>query len=114
MMDAREPRETSFPWEKPDEKVTIDHATIRRWSESRGGRPAAAKPSQPRSGTETLRIAFPDQPLPEPLREISWAEFFDTFERSRLAFVYQDAVEDAIESRFYKLVSRRELDEQRG
>jgi hypothetical protein len=53
---------------------------------------------------DLLRIEFPDRQLPDSFREISWAEFFEAFDRARLAFLYKDEVEDAVESRFYKFV----------
>jgi hypothetical protein len=74
--------------------MTTDHEQIRRWVEVRGGRPALVKDSG------VLRIDFPDGPG-ESLAPISWEEFFDKFEQSQLAFLYQEGA-----SRFNKLVSR--------
>jgi hypothetical protein len=61
--------------------VTTDHDEIRRWAEKRGGRPA-----------RVIGIDFPGEPADEDLEEISWAEFFERFERKKLAFCYQEEV----------------------
>lgn len=91
-----------------ESRTTTDHDEIRRWVEERGGRPASV------SGTEAggehagvLRIDFPGYGAEEDsLEHVSWGEFFDKFEESELAFVYQDTVASGEESRFFKFVSR--------
>jgi len=68
--------------------TTTDHDEICRWAEERGGRPATAVGEE---GPAALRIAFAgDQFEEETLEEISWAEFFATFEEANLVFVYQE------------------------
>ena len=79
---------------------TTDHDTIREWAEARGGHPARVKGIGDQGGAGLLRIDFGE---PEPnLEEISWEDFFETFEESGLAFLYQDKEE----SRFNKLIQR--------
>jgi hypothetical protein len=87
-------------------QTTTDHDVIRKWVEKRGGRPArVAKTGPGKSGGRKgsagiLRIDFAE---PEKaLEQISWEEFFRTFEHEKLAFLYQD--EDG--SRFQKFVQR--------
>lgn len=53
-----------------------------------------------------LRVNFPGSPADESFKMISWDTFFDKFEASQLAFVYQDATADGQQSRFGKLISR--------
>jgi hypothetical protein len=91
----------------PGAKRTTDHATIRRWVEARGGRPASVAGTQ-RSGEEAgiLRIDFPDRGHDEKLTPISWDEFFQKFEESRLAFLYQNDTSNGRLSRFSRFVSR--------
>ena len=74
-----------------------DHAAIRRWTESHGGRPA----KRDREGADgILRVDFQE---PEPgLTEIDWEEFFAIFEERRLALLLPD---DA-RSRWSRFVSR--------
>jgi hypothetical protein len=87
-------------------KTTTDHDTIREWAEKRGGRPARVAETAPgRSGAQRgsgglLRIDFAEKD--EELEEISWEDFFKTFDRNKLAFLYQDEKD----SRFHKVVNR--------
>jgi hypothetical protein len=88
-----------------ESKTTTDHDEIRRWVQERGGKPASVKGT---GGEEpgVLRIDFPGRGDEDSLEEISWEEFFDKFEKEKLAFLYQDRTEDGSESRFFKLVNR--------
>jgi hypothetical protein len=81
-------------------KTTTDHAEIRRWAEARGGRPAHVTETGEGDDPGVLRIDFegPD----DRLEEISWDDWFRSFEENRLAFLYQDEAD----SRFNKLVDR--------
>jgi hypothetical protein len=81
-------------------QTTTDHDVIRKWAEARGGRPARVKGTGDAGDAGLLRLDF--GPAEEGLEEIGWDEFFDTFEESGLAFVYDDAPD----SRFGKLISR--------
>ncbi len=85
-------------------QTTTDHDTIRRWAESRGGKPAAVAATHAADDAGILRIDF-DEPE-EGLEPISWDEFFDKFEESQLAFLYQDRTQGGDTSRFFKLVRR--------
>ncbi|RJR34334.1 MAG: hypothetical protein C4576_26485 [Desulfobacteraceae bacterium] len=91
-----------------ESKTTTDHNTIKKWTEKRGGRPATVKNTE-RKGEEAgiLRIKFAEgNGNEESLEEIPWEEFFDKFEESDLAFLYQDSTKDGKESRFFKFVRR--------
>jgi hypothetical protein len=86
-------------------KTTTDHDTIRRWAESRGGRPARVKGTGDEDDPGMLRLDFGER---DPsLEEISWDEFFEEFDESDLAFLYQDETSSGNESRFSKLVERQ-------
>jgi hypothetical protein len=87
-----------------ESKTTTNHDEIRRWVEERGGRPAAVTETGGDGDAGILRIDFGDED--EGLREISWDEFFNTFDESNLAFLYQDETNEGSESRFNKFVSR--------
>ena len=81
-------------------ETTTDHEVIRAWAEARGGRPARVKGTGGKEDAGLLRLDFGEPE--ENLETIEWEEFFDTFEESGLAFVYDDGPE----SRFGKLVRR--------
>lgn len=83
-------------------KTTTDHETIRRWAEERGGRPARVKGTGGKDDAGMLRLDFGDRD-PQ-LEEISWEEFFQKFDESDLAFLYQEETASGEESRFSKFV----------
>ena len=87
--------------------TTTDHDEIRQWVEGRGGHPATVR-STVGNGHEPgiLRIDFPGYSGEGSLEEITWDEFFDKFEESKLAFLYQKETAGGKKSNFNKLVSR--------
>ena len=74
--------------------------TIRKWAEARDGRPARVKGTGDAKDAGLLRLDF-GKPE-ESLEAITWDEFFEKFEESELALLY----EDEPENRFSKLVRR--------
>jgi hypothetical protein len=83
-------------------QATTDHQVIRHWIETHKGHPSVVRATE---GTRPdsaglLRVDF--GPAEETLQEISWDDFFDTFDSNGLAFLYQDEKQ----SRFHKFVSR--------
>ena len=91
---------------KHESKTTTDHDEIRRWVESRDGKPACVRGTGGKGDTGLLRIDFPCYSGEDSLQHINWDEFFEKFEESELAMVYQDETADGNESRFCKLISR--------
>ena len=81
-------------------QTTTDHDTIRKWAEARDGRPARVKGTGDAKDAGLLRLDF-GKPE-ESLEATTWEEFFDKFEESDLAFLY----EDEPDNRFSKLVRR--------
>lgn len=90
-----------------ESKQTRDHEEIKKWAEERGGTPAVVKGTEDDgTGIGLLRIDFPGYDESS-LEEISWDEWFDTFDDKNLEFLYQDTLESGETSRFFKLVSSR-------
>ncbi len=89
-------------------QTTTDHEFIRRWAEERGGTPSQVKGTQ-RRGKDAglLRIDFPGYSGAGKLEPISWDEFFEKFEESGLALVYQEKTSNGERSNFNELVSRQ-------
>ena len=81
-------------------ETPTDHDVIRKWIESRQGRPTKVAGTESNDGEGILRIDFrePDDKL-EP---INWDEFFETFEDRKLAFLHQYKTADVKTSRFFK------------
>lgn len=89
--------------------ATIDHETIRRWVEERGGQPAHVEATAD-DGAGILRLQFPDTKRDhDEIEPISWDDFFEKFEEEGLAFVYQEETENDRMSRFYKFVDRESV-----
>jgi hypothetical protein len=80
--------------------TTTDHKAIRKWAEARGGKPARVKGTGDSKDPGLLRLDFGEPE--EGLEPITWEEFFDKFEDSNLALLY----EDEPDNRFSKLVRR--------
>ncbi len=89
-------------------QATEDHATIRRWVEGRGGKPAAVKGTHRKDDPGLLRIMFPGAPHAhdENLEEVSWDDWFEKFEEAKLAFLYEEKTAGGEKSLFNKLISR--------
>jgi hypothetical protein len=91
-------------------QTTTDHNEIQRWVSERGGHPARVKGTDKGGSAGVLRIDYPGFSGEERLEEISWTEFFDGFEKNRLAFLYQEETSEGELSRFSKLVERSSKD----
>ena len=89
-----------------ESQTTTDHDEIREWVEARDGQLAYVKGTEDGDGG-MLRIDFPDED-DEDLDDISWDEFFETFEENDLAFLYQEETSDNETSYFSKFVSRED------
>jgi hypothetical protein len=94
-------------------KITTDHDEIRNWAEERGGCPATVRSTHgkghdDKSGAGIIRIEFPDAPHSkhDALEEISWEEFFEKFDESNLALLYQEETAGGEKSNFNKLIGR--------
>src|SRR5690625_1585565 len=89
------------------ERVTIDHETIRTWAQERGGFPATVRGSAPGTGDEAgvLQIGFEDE-TNENLEQISWEEFFEKFEEKALQMRYRGAPGDGDIDRFHAFDNR--------
>ncbi|MEU2612926.1 SAP domain-containing protein [Micromonospora sp. NPDC007271] len=83
--------------------VTTDHDVIRRWAEARRGVPATVDGTEHDGRAGVLRFDFPANGRADRLREISWEEWFRTFDERRLNFIYQEERSDGRQSNFFRL-----------
>jgi hypothetical protein len=89
-----------------ESKTTTDLNEIRKWAESRDGKPAVVKSTENgKKGGGVLRIDFPGYSGENSLETISWEEWYEIFKDRNLAFLYQDQTANGKESRFFKLIS---------
>jgi hypothetical protein len=89
-------------------RSTRNHDEIKRWVEERGGSPASVRGTE-KGGQHAglLRIDFPGASGEKTLEHITWEEFFEKFDESNLAFLYQDQTKGGKPSRFFKFVSAK-------
>jgi glutathione synthase/RimK-type ligase-like ATP-grasp enzyme len=86
-------------------QITTNHEEIKRWVKERGGRPAVVKDTEGQgAGAGVIRINFPEHSEKDTLKEISWEDFFKTFDQRKLGFLYQDKTKDGQMSRFFKFI----------
>lgn len=86
------------------QKSTTDHNEIKQWAEDHHGVPAVIKNTEEGSGAGLLRIHFPENSDDQDFKELSWDNFFDTFDKKGLEFIYQDEKE----STFHKFIDKNQ------
>ncbi len=84
-------------------KVTDDVREIRRWVESKGGRPAHVRGTGRGDDPGVLRIDFPGTVSLGSLERMSWDDWAVWFDKKELALVFQPS------SRFSRIVPRAEV-----
>jgi hypothetical protein len=97
-------------------RVTTDPKAIIEWAEKHGGKPQVIEVKDDEN-MPGIRLDFPgkkdDRDLPPgKVRNITWEEFFDLFEKERLAFMYVDNLDTTdtdILSYAYRFIKRDEL-----
>jgi len=94
---------------KHTSQTTTDLKEIKKWAEERDGKLTIVK------GTEggkneggVLRINFPGYSGEDTLEKVSWDEWYKVFKERDLEFLYQDKKADRKESRFFKLINKKE------
>ena len=88
--------------ERPGRSLaTTSHEVIRQWAEDRGGRPATVDGTEHGDHLGVLRFTFGGDD--GRLREVSWDEWFTTFDERRLNFLYQEERSDGRQSNFFRL-----------
>ncbi|HEX6967949.1 MAG TPA: hypothetical protein VF174_03900 [Micromonosporaceae bacterium] len=99
----------SSPDERPSRPgrslVTTDHEVIRRWARARNAKPATVYGTEYDGRPGVLRFDFPGFQDDGRLRRISWEEWFDTFDRRKLNFIYQETRTNGGQSNFFRLES---------
>ncbi|WP_210505840.1 Rho termination factor N-terminal domain-containing protein [Naasia sp. SYSU D00057] len=100
-------QEITSPDEEPEREgrslATTHHEVIKQWAESRGARPATVPGTEHDDHLGVLRLDF-NEPT-EGLREVTWEEWFATFDERRLNFIYQEERSDGNQSNFFILES---------
>jgi hypothetical protein len=82
--------------------ATTSHEVIRRWAEERGAVPATVDGTEHGDRLGVLRFDFGGNDS-DRLRQVSWDEWFETFDARRLNFLYQEERKDGKQSNFFRL-----------
>lgn len=82
--------------------ATRSHDVIRQWADARQAVPASVESTE-RGGTAgVLRLNFPGYGG-QRLQEVTWEDWFETFDQRNLVFLYQEHKTDGSMSNFFRL-----------
>jgi hypothetical protein len=99
------------PGEKPDHDgqtlATVSHDVIQHWAEARDATPATVEGTEHGDHLGVLRFNFPgyDSTKDSKLKEVSWDEWFRTFDDRHLVMLFQDKMKDGKQSNFFRFDS---------
>lgn len=83
--------------------ATRNHDVIMRWAEERKAQPATIEGTEHEGRPGVLRFDFPG--YGGGIKQISWDEWFKTFDARELTFLYQEHLKNGSQSNFFKLTS---------
>jgi hypothetical protein len=84
--------------------ATQNHDVIKHWAEERGARPAEVAGTEREDRPGVLRFRFRDDSS-DRLQDVTWDEWFKSFDRRQLVFVFQQHTSDGRQSNFFRLDS---------
>ncbi len=94
----------SSPDQRPDRPgrslVTISHEVIQGWAQARDAQPATIAGTEREGRAGVLAFNFPGWREGGKLRQITWDEWFGTFDMRRLNFIYQETRSNGQPSNF--------------
>ena len=78
--------------------ATTNHEEIKEWAETRKARPVQVLRYRDETVPERVRFRFPKDKYTDE-EDLSWEEFFEIFDQSRLEFVFEDVADEAVENK---------------
>ena len=84
--------------------VTRNHDVIKHWAEERGAKPSTVPGTEHGDHLGVLRFNFPGYGGKD-LEEVSWDEWFKTFDDRDLVFLYQEHLKSGDQSNFFRFDS---------
>ncbi|MER7164814.1 hypothetical protein ABT336_01875 [Micromonospora sp. NPDC000207] len=90
--------------------VTTNHEVIRRWAAARNAKPATISGTERDGRPGVLTFNLPGYRESSRLREVTWAEWFQTFDSRRLNLIYQEQLRDGRQSNFFRTESPQRED----
>jgi len=104
---VRYSQEITSPDDEPEREgrslATTSHEVIREWAQARDAVPATVEGTEHGDHLGVLRFDFGGDS--ERLRQVTWDEWFNTFDARRLNFLYQESRKDGTQSNFFRLES---------
>ncbi|MGW4497314.1 hypothetical protein ACWENR_01650 [Micromonospora sp. NPDC004336] len=85
--------------------VTTNHEVIRRWARERGAKPATIAGTEREGRAGVLTFNMPGYRESRRMREITWDEWFRTFDERKLNLIYQEQLRDGRPSNFFRTES---------
>jgi hypothetical protein len=85
--------------------VTTNHDVIRRWAQERGAKPATIAGTEREGRAGVLTFNMPGYRESSRIREITWDEWFRTFDERKLNLIYQEQLRDGRPSNFFRTES---------
>ncbi|MEU4566557.1 hypothetical protein [Micromonospora sp. NPDC023956] len=85
--------------------VTTNHEVIQRWARARRAKPATISGTERDGRAGVLTFDLPGYRESRRLRQITWNEWFRTFDERRLNLIYQEQLRDGRPSNFFRTES---------
>ncbi|MEU8255997.1 hypothetical protein AB0C06_17260 [Micromonospora inaquosa] len=85
--------------------ITANHEVIKRWARDRGAKPATIAGTERDGRAGVLTFNIPGYRESSRIREITWDEWFYTFDLRRLNLIYQEQLRDGRQSNFFRTES---------
>ncbi|WSG02869.1 hypothetical protein OG989_03820 [Micromonospora sp. NBC_01740] len=85
--------------------MTTNHDVIRNWARERGAAPATIAGTEREGRAGVLTFNMPGYRESSRVREITWDEWFRTFDERKLNLIYQEQLRDGRPSNFFRTES---------
>ncbi|MFE9200855.1 SAP domain-containing protein [Micromonospora sp. NPDC007230] len=82
--------------------VTANHEVIQRWARDRGAKPATIAGTEREGRPGVLTFNIPGYRESSRIREITWDDWFRTFDLRGLNLIYQEQMRDGRQSNFFR------------
>ncbi|NYH43622.1 hypothetical protein HNR22_003349 [Micromonospora jinlongensis] len=85
--------------------ITANHEVIQRWARERGAKPATIAGTERDGRAGVLTFNIPGYRESSRIREITWDDWFYTFDLRKLNLIYQEQMRDGRQSNFFRTES---------
>ncbi|GAB3247629.1 hypothetical protein GCM10027452_45160 [Micromonospora halotolerans] len=82
--------------------VTTNHEVIQRWARARNAKPATIAGTERDDRPGVLTFNIPGYRESSRIREVSWDDWFRTFDLRGLNLIYQEQMRDGRQSNFFR------------